>query len=531
MKLFRRRAARTMTNLGKDEDGAVMVITVILGMFLFKAVMSTYNVGVLVAEKERLQMTADAAAYSSAVWQARFLNYCAYVRRSAIANYAHVGYITAMEAHFPHVKKYDDLETEAASCFGVPGDDIDPDHGVIQLAADLLEPVYENVVKNRLVDNDREESAQELAKSHADVAKAMYEFVKKPSLVAQDIIDEQNKPINGHVLAKIKLNKPAMDLLENGSMQGVLNDNYLELMPLKDFEDDIKARFDVYTIGDWDPTVWDFLPLSTVHLRGHSPFKPDNAPGFFVGRPYNANYILPDPLYTGLDAIKAISCQNTWCDDDRYYVSHIAVKADAMDIDWSGGKFSTKDHDAFGRYYVGTFPIPIPFTSICAPLTLYSAVDDDEENEGESDVSTHEDIEIYNIKATSPEHLEPSVYVAVEIERSEFVGADEGDPDSPKRLFHHRGVPLARGVKTMTAVARAKCAFQPMYDSPSLSKPNLYYPYWEAVLAPIYGPGRSSCTGTLRNNGDAFLKKAIEGKELRLASNADFEEYADGITH
>lgn len=527
---FRRRAARTISRLGKDEDGAVMVITVILGMLLFKAVLSTYNVGVLAAEKMRLQMTADAAAYSAAVWQARFLNYCAYVRRAAIANYAHVGYITAMEAHFPHMKKYDDLDTEAANCLGIPGDDVDPDHGVIQLAADLLVPTYEQV-KNRLVDGGREQTAQSLTKSHADVAKAMYDFVKKPSVIAEDIVEQMNLPIDGHELAQIKVCKPAMDRLEDGSMQGVLNDNWIELIPLKDLEDDIKARFDVYTVGDWDPTVFDFLPLSTFHLRGHAPFAPSDAPGLWMARPYNSAYIVPDPLYTGLDVIQAITCQNSWCDSDRYYVSHINVKADPMEIDWSGGEFKTKDFDAFGRYYVGTLPIPIPFTSICAPITFYSAVDDDEENEGESDVSKHEDIELYNIKATDPEHLEPSVYVALEIDRTEFVGAgaDEADPEGAKRLLHHRGIPLARGAKTMTAVARAKVAFQSMNSDHRFYKPNLYYPYWEAVLAPIYGPGRDNCTATLRNNGDAILRKAIEGKNLRLDSNADFEEYADGI--
>ena len=87
-----------------------MILTAIMALLLVKVAMSTYNIGVMTVEKTRLQMTADAAAYSSAVWQARFLNHCAYTRRAIIANNALIAYITAMEANMKFIDEYEKEE-------------------------------------------------------------------------------------------------------------------------------------------------------------------------------------------------------------------------------------------------------------------------------------------------------------------------------------------------------------------------------------------------------------------------------------
>lgn len=117
MALHRRKNAYQFARrFGKDEDGAVMILTVILMLLLVKVAMSAFNVGVLTAERTRLQITADAAAYSSAVWQARFLNFCAYSRRAVIANYSLIAYQTAMEANKAFVETYQEREIRCWNC-------------------------------------------------------------------------------------------------------------------------------------------------------------------------------------------------------------------------------------------------------------------------------------------------------------------------------------------------------------------------------------------------------------------------------
>ena len=79
----------------RDERGQAMVITAIMSLLLFRCVMASYNTGVAVASRIRGQNVADAAAFSGAIWQSRFLNYCAYTRRAILANYGEVALMKA----------------------------------------------------------------------------------------------------------------------------------------------------------------------------------------------------------------------------------------------------------------------------------------------------------------------------------------------------------------------------------------------------------------------------------------------------
>jgi len=60
-----------------------LVFIIPMAMLMF----SIYNVGQLVTEKMKLQNAADNAAYSAAVWEARYMNLDAYISRAMIANY------------------------------------------------------------------------------------------------------------------------------------------------------------------------------------------------------------------------------------------------------------------------------------------------------------------------------------------------------------------------------------------------------------------------------------------------------------
>ncbi|MEZ5513490.1 MAG: pilus assembly protein TadG-related protein [Steroidobacteraceae bacterium] len=70
------------------EHGQALIMTLALSAALAAALLLVFNVGQLANAKHRLLASADAAAYSAAVWQARSLNYQAYLNRAVVANEA-----------------------------------------------------------------------------------------------------------------------------------------------------------------------------------------------------------------------------------------------------------------------------------------------------------------------------------------------------------------------------------------------------------------------------------------------------------
>jgi hypothetical protein len=69
------------------ERGQVLVLLLIFLLPMTMAVMSVYNVGQVVSDKMSLQNAADNAAYSAAIWDARYMNQMAYINRAMVANY------------------------------------------------------------------------------------------------------------------------------------------------------------------------------------------------------------------------------------------------------------------------------------------------------------------------------------------------------------------------------------------------------------------------------------------------------------
>lgn len=78
--------------------GQVLVIGVFVILGLAMASITVANVGMMVAEKIRLQDSVDAAAYSAAVAEARYMNLSAYINRGVVANYNAMAFNTALWA-------------------------------------------------------------------------------------------------------------------------------------------------------------------------------------------------------------------------------------------------------------------------------------------------------------------------------------------------------------------------------------------------------------------------------------------------
>jgi len=106
----------------RDERGQAMVVTAILAVVLVRSVAMSFNAGVAVSTRIRTQLAADMAAYSSAVWQARFLNYCAYSRRAIMANVGHIALCNALHANAEALEKIHDAKGLLPTIFTDTGD-------------------------------------------------------------------------------------------------------------------------------------------------------------------------------------------------------------------------------------------------------------------------------------------------------------------------------------------------------------------------------------------------------------------------
>ena len=72
--------------VGNSQRGQALLFVTVTMLVVLLAMLSMYSIGQLANEKTRLQNTADAAAYSAAIVQARDYNLTAYMNRAMIAN-------------------------------------------------------------------------------------------------------------------------------------------------------------------------------------------------------------------------------------------------------------------------------------------------------------------------------------------------------------------------------------------------------------------------------------------------------------
>ena len=76
----------------------VLVMALVFLVGLMMAAISVANIGMMAAEKVRVQNTVDSAAYSAAVMEARAMNLTAYVNRAMVANYNSIAFNMALWA-------------------------------------------------------------------------------------------------------------------------------------------------------------------------------------------------------------------------------------------------------------------------------------------------------------------------------------------------------------------------------------------------------------------------------------------------
>ncbi len=89
------RRALTLPSRSKQRGQALIFVTV-TALAMILALLVMFNMGQVTTEKMRLQNTADAAAYSSALAQARDYNFSAYLNRGMIANDAAVAQLVGL---------------------------------------------------------------------------------------------------------------------------------------------------------------------------------------------------------------------------------------------------------------------------------------------------------------------------------------------------------------------------------------------------------------------------------------------------
>jgi len=82
----------------KYQCGQVLPLGLALVVFGLVGALTIYNSGVAATDKMRLANSADAAAYSAALWQARALNYQAYANRAMVANQVAIGQAVSLKS-------------------------------------------------------------------------------------------------------------------------------------------------------------------------------------------------------------------------------------------------------------------------------------------------------------------------------------------------------------------------------------------------------------------------------------------------
>ena len=84
----------------RSQCGQILTMFLIFLIPLTIAGLSVYNVGMMTTEKMKIQNAADNAAYSAAVWNARYMNLTAYTTRAMVANYDTIAFITGLYSFF-----------------------------------------------------------------------------------------------------------------------------------------------------------------------------------------------------------------------------------------------------------------------------------------------------------------------------------------------------------------------------------------------------------------------------------------------
>jgi hypothetical protein len=87
----------------RSHSGQALVVMLAFMAVLTAAFIMVFNVGQVVNDKIKLTNAADAAAYSAALWEARSLNYQAYLNRAIVANEAATAQLVSLRSWSQYV--------------------------------------------------------------------------------------------------------------------------------------------------------------------------------------------------------------------------------------------------------------------------------------------------------------------------------------------------------------------------------------------------------------------------------------------
>jgi len=479
----------------RDERGQAMVITAILALVLFRCVMTSYNTGVAVSARIRGQTVADAAAYSGAIWQARFLNYCAYTRRAILANYAHIGLMNANIVNkmvVDNIMDCNDLWITAYQDRGLVTDLLEP----LDFLRDIMVPVqgeHGDPKSGNFIPNlvDGQHVAEHMNVLLAESQEALHASIWPIEGIMDKIIEDSC--IDGGEIVQAGLSHalggnliPSNGITNAFPLTGGLNANLLggalgaPNLPL------INALPKGLVYRDPDKTKIPLTEIRPLFERGHTKIGLPWHWGFgpIQGRPYSSIGI---PPLNNPDYLKTVNVISTPLPIDD--MGDTIVRASGQK-----GFFRTKEGflgailGVIGQYLwfyiriqIGPFPLII---WIATPILGNGA-------KWQYDMR-HKFVHVYEVRdeiknSTDFHLLEPRVYcaVAMKFDKIPFFRPNPNDLTRHLNLLNEGG--------DFVCISSAKVYFQPLGANELTRRgayPDTHFPFFGAKLATIKDGGR-----------------------------------------
>ena len=123
--------------IGGAQSGQVILLYLFFLLPMTMICLSVFNVGQIVAEKMKVQNAADNAAYSAAVWEARYMNLTAYTSRAMIANYDTMATFDAIWSMMDSLDGFMFILLKVLDIFFGLGEDLKPLHIAVAEVNDL----------------------------------------------------------------------------------------------------------------------------------------------------------------------------------------------------------------------------------------------------------------------------------------------------------------------------------------------------------------------------------------------------------
>jgi hypothetical protein len=130
------------------QSGQIILMYLFFLLPMTMIVLSVFNVGNMVAEKMKVQNAADNAAYSAAVWEARYMNLTAYTSRAMIANYDTMATIDAIWSMMDSLDGFLFILLKVLDIFFGLGEDLQPLHKAVAQVNDLTAKMVGSNGKN-----------------------------------------------------------------------------------------------------------------------------------------------------------------------------------------------------------------------------------------------------------------------------------------------------------------------------------------------------------------------------------------------